>query len=235
MLQVGPLAAPLKPALELSENMKNKLVLVPLLSGIVAATSSAFGADPISNFSSSFSTYVGTGPATTTVYNVAAGNLGYASPNEYGDQVTIAGGAGQVLASISFDYFSNFAQAGGLSFNIYKNDGVGGAPGTSIYNKTLDILNGGATATINFAYDAAQNTLTDTTFIYTVKFSPGGKAGLTLPNALPTVGSSPNDIWEKEGGVWITKQIVPEPSTIALFSVASVAVAGALFGRRNRK
>ena len=213
--------------------MKNKFVLVPLLSGIVAATSSAFGADPISNFSSSFSTYVGTGPATTTVYNVAAGNLGYASPNEFGDQITIAGGAGQVLSSISFDYFSNFAQVGGLTFNIYKNNGVGGAPGTLDYTKTLDIMNGGATATINFAYDAGN--VLDTTFIYTVKFSPGGTAGLTLPNALPTVGSSPNDIWEKEGGVWITKTIVPEPSTIALFSVASVAVAGALFGRRNRK
>ncbi len=216
--------------------MKNKFVLVPLLSGLVAATSAVYGADPISNFTSSVSTYNGTGPTSTTVYNVAGGSLGYSSANEFGDQVTIAGGSGQVISSISFDYYSNYSQVGGLTLNIYRQNGAGGSPGSLDYTKTLDVLNGGATATVNFTYDAAN--ILDTTFTWAVKFSGNAGAnvaGLTLPNALATVGSSPNDFWEKSGGVWTTRQVVPEPSTVALFSVASLGVAGVLFGRRNRK
>jgi hypothetical protein len=219
--------------------MKNKFVLVPLLTGIVVASSSAFGADPISNFRSSIDAYVGVGPATTTVYSVGgANNFVYSAPFEYGDQITIAGGAGQVVSSISFDYYANYGQVGGLTFSIYKQDGPGGSPGTLDYTKTMDILNGGATATINFAYDAG-NAL-DSTFTYAVKFdgatiAGANIAGLISPDALATIGSSANDIWEKDGGVWVNRQLVPEPSTVALFSVASVAVVGALFGRRNRK
>lgn len=218
--------------------MKNKLALLPLLSGIVA-TSSAFAADPLSNFGGSVSAYVGAGPATTVVYNVPTGgaNFLYSSANEFGDQVSIVGGAGQVVSSISFEYYANYALAGGLSFNVYKNDGPGGSPLTSIDTRTLDITDGGGIKSVDFTYNAA-NVLPES-FTYTVKFSGIGganEAGLIVPNSLATIGSSANDLWEKTGGVWATKQVViPEPSTVALFSVAGVAFAGALFGRRNRK
>ncbi len=218
--------------------MKNKYVLLPLLSGIVAATGSAYAADPLSNFNASVSAYVGAGPATTTVYNVNGGaNFLYSSANEFGDQISIAGGAGQVVSSISFEYYANYTQAGGLTFNVYANDGVGGTPGTVIDTRALDVTSGGAVKTIDFAYNAA-NVLPET-FTYSVQFAGFGGAnvaGLIVGNANASIGSSLNDIWEKQGGAWTSKQVViPEPSTIALFSVAGVGLAGALFGRRNRK
>ena len=218
--------------------MKNKFVLIPLLSGIVAATGSAYAADPLSNFNASVSTFVGAGPATTTAYSVNGGaNFLYSSANEFGDQVTLAGGGGQVFSSISFEYYANYAQVGGLTLNIYANDGANGVPSTVLDSRTLDIQNGGAVASVSFAYNAA-NTVPGT-FTYAVQFAGYGGAnvaGLIVGNASPSVGSSLNDIWEKQGGVWVTKQVViPEPSTIALFSVAGVGLAGALFGRRNRK
>lgn len=237
------MAAPSIQLSNLTKIMKNKFVLLPLLSGIVAATGSAFAADPLSNFNASVSTYVGSGPATTTAYSVnGSANFLYSSANEFGDQVTLAGGAGQVFSSISFEYYANYSQVGGLTLNIYKNDGAGGAPQTVLDSRALDIQNGGAVASVSFAYNAA-NALPET-FTYAVQFSGLGGAniaGLIAGDASPSIGGSLNDFWQKDGGVWVnhklsgTGSVVPEPSTIALFSVAGIGLAGALFGRRNRK
>jgi hypothetical protein len=224
--------------------MKSQFVLLPLLSGIVAATGSAFAAAPLGNFNASVSTYNGTGPATTVRYSAnGSANIIYTSANEFGDQVNIAGGAGQVFANISFEYYANYAQTGGLSLNLYRNDGVGGAPGTLLDSSTLDVVNGGGVASVSLNYDAAN--ILPTSFTYAVQFSGIGGAniaGLIAGDAVPSVGSSLNDFWEKNGGTWGLKNlsggagpVVPEPSTIALFSVAGVGLAGALFGRRNRK
>lgn len=217
--------------------MKNKFVLTSVVCGLLAA-GSALAQNPLSNFNASVGAYVGTGPATTTIYNVNGGaNFLYSSANEFGDQVTVAGGAGQVISSLSFEYYANYAQAGGLALKVYANDGAGGTPGTVLDSRSLDIQNGGAIATISFAYDAA-NTLPGS-FTYAVQFGGFGGAnvaGLIAGNANASVGSSLNDIWEKQGGVWVNKQIViPEPTTVALFSVAGVAFVGAMVGRRNRK
>lgn len=217
--------------------MKNKFVLTSVVCGLLAA-GSALAQNLLSNFNASVGAYVGTGPATTTIYNVNGGaNFLYSSANEFGDQVTVAGGAGQVISSLSFEYYANYAQAGGLALKVYANDGAGGTPGTVLDSRSLDIQNGGAIATISFAYDAA-NTLPGS-FTYAVQFGGFGGAnvaGLIAGNANASVGSSLNDIWEKQGGVWVNKQfVIPEPTTVALFSVAGVAFVGAMVGRRNRK
>jgi hypothetical protein len=224
--------------------MKSQFVLLPLLSGIVAATGSAFAAAPLGNFNASVSTYNGVGPATTTVYNAnGSANIIYTSANEFGDQITVAGGANQVFAGISFEYYANYAQAGGLSLNLYRNDGAGGAPSTLLDSRTLDVVNGGGIANVSLSYNASNQL--PSSFTYAVQFSGiGGSniAGLIAGDAVPSVGTSLNDFWEKNGGTWGLKNlsggagpVVPEPSTIALFSVAGVGLAGALFGRRNRK
>ncbi len=217
--------------------MKNKFVLTSVVCGLLAA-GSALAENPLSNFNASVGAYVGTGPATTTIYSVNGGaNFLYSSANEFGDQVTLAGGSGQVISSFSFEYYANYAQAGGLALTLYNNDGANGTPGTVFDSRSIDIQNGGAIATISFDYNAA-NALPGT-FTYGVTFAGQGGAnvaGLIAGNANASVGSSLNDIWEKSGGVWVNKQIViPEPTTVALFSVAGVAFVGAMVGRRSRK
>lgn len=217
--------------------MKNKFVLTSVVCGLLAA-GSALAENPLGNFNASVGAYVGTGPDTATIYSVDGGaNFLYSSANEFGDQVTVAGGAGQVISSFSFEYYANYAQAGGLALKVYSNDGAGGTPSTVLDSRSLDILSGGAIATVDFAYNAA-NTLPGT-FTYAVQFGGIGGAnvaGLIAGNANASVGSSLNDIWEKQGGLWVNKQIViPEPTTVALFSVAGVAFVGAMVGRRSRK
>jgi hypothetical protein len=216
--------------------MKNSLIYTSVVGGLLSV-GSALAANPLSNFNASVGAYVGTGPATTTIYSVNGGaNFMYSSANEFGDQVTVSGGAGQVISSLSFEYYANYAQSGGLSLKVYANDGVGGAPGTQLDSRSVDIKQGGANLSLNFSYDAAN--ILPTTFTYAVQFAGHGGAnvaGLITGNAVPSVGSSLNDFWEKRGGAWVKNQVViPEPTTVALFSVAGLAFVGAMVGRRHR-
>lgn len=189
----------------------------------------------------------GASQAQTTVYQVgAAGNTFYANSLEFGDQITL-GGTDRVLSSIQFSYFANYAQTGGLTFRLYANDGTAGAPGTVLYTSSpLDILNGGGDVTIPFlsSSDPLPNSLT-----YTVSFAGSGTAGLYVPNAAPSVGSSFNDFWVNNGGTWqlntltsgdlanfqITVTAVPEPSTVALAALGAAAFLGFAARRRSAK
>lgn len=219
--------------------MKKLLVIGSLLSGLAVATSSAFAAAPISNFTASFTASGADAGSTSTIYNVSGlGNSAYYTGNAYGDEV-VFGGTDRVLRSISFEYYANYAQAGGISFNLWSKADAASLPGASIYSTTADIVNGGGVVTINFAYDAGANTLPDR-LVFTAQFagvSGANVAGLIIPDANPSVGASANDFWEKTGpGAtdWTLTQVVPEPSTVALFSVAGAAFLGMLLFRRNK-
>ena len=111
------------------------------------------------------------------VYDLSSGPSGsyYQGFSEYGDELTL-GGTDRVIQSFSFDYFANYAQAAGLTFKIYANDGplVNGsrAPGTVLDARVLDVSNAGSgrqNVTITYPFDAAN--ILPNTITYTVSFS----------------------------------------------------------------
>ena len=185
--------------------------------------------------------------------HVGGGNFSYTTSAEYGDEVILAGTA-RVLTGISFEYAANYASTAGLTFRLYDQTGplISGSasPGVTIYEKTMDILNGGATVNINFGLDWS-NVLPDR-LTYTVQFTgliPGNTAGLIAPGGIPVVGLSGEDFWEKTGpgaNDWALKAFgpgsptenfvttitaVPEPSTVAMM----VAGAGLVLVALRRK
>lgn len=181
------------------------------------------------------------------------GNFSYTTAAEYGDEIVLQGWE-RVITGISFEYASNYALPGGLTFSIYEQNGplIGGfaSPGTQIYQTTVDIQNGGGVVDINFGVDYS-NMVPDR-LTYTVKFdglTPGNTAGLIAPGGNPVVGLSGNDFWEKTGpgaNDWALKVFapgsptanfvatvtaVPEPGTVALM----VAGAGLVLLAVRRK
>ena len=150
------------------------------------------------------------------------------STYEFGDQVTLAGNQ-RGLDTFSFDYYLNVGNSTksgneSISFNLYRNDGVNGAPGTSL-------LPGGASMVISapqldtyadpirpstaiLSFDPTipghpfNITLPDT-FTWTVLFGgidAGESAGLLVYNPV-TIGFSYNDFWDRSGpnNTWQTK------------------------------
>lgn len=215
--------------------MKQSLILGSLLSGLVLATSSVYGAS-VNNFNASVSAYAAGGGSSSLVYNNAGpNNVAVYTGNPYGDEIVL-GGTDRAVSQIKFEYYANYAQAGGITFNLWSKD-AGVAPGASIYSATADIVNGGGIVSIDFTYDAG-NTLPDR-LVFTAQFAGVGganKAGLILGGGDPSVGASADDYWEKTGpgaADWTLKN-VPEPSTVALFSVAGLAFAGMMFFRRSK-
>ena len=171
-----------------------------------------------------------------TIYYVAPGANNFynsTSGTEYGNQVSFPSNpsGAWTIQSLTVPYYSNYGLPGGLTLNIYSNDGTGGAPGTKLWSSgPLDILNGGGSVTVPFPYSGDNqipNSLT-----YTVSFNgssvSGNKAGLYLPGSNPAVGTA-QGIWSGAGGFWEKRGVdgtlpvfqatitaVPEPSTWAL-------------------
>ncbi len=192
-----------------------------------------------------------------TVYEVPAGNNTYYSTSlEYGDEIRLDGypATGWVLQSVTIPYYSNYENTGGLSIKIYANDGalVNGkaSPGSVLYSSgPIDVLNNGGTVTVPFAN--IPDNLVPSSFTYSVSFSGVGganQAGLYVPNAAPSVGSSFNDFWQNTGSGWelrtmqsgdlanfqVSITAVPEPSVVALASLGLVGLS-AYAVRRSRK
>lgn len=127
-------------------------------------------------------------------------NTRYASTAEFGDQIVLAG-SNRLLTNFTFEYFGlNFSGDEQARFRIYRNDGAGGAPNTSIYDSGL--FNVGATAAATLSFDLTL--AVPDTFTWTVLFTgigAGESAGLDLFSP-PTVGSDFSDYWEKNGSTW---------------------------------
>ncbi len=169
----------------------------------------SLGTRLLANFNAEVSTYVGTGPATETRYRAfGRGNYFYSSEGEFGDQLVLGPGAGQVIASFKFEYYANYAADRGLIFRIYASDGPGDTPGTMLDRRELNVRNGGGIVTIHFDHDAAN--ILPQTFIYTVQFAGAGGfniGGLIAGNEEPSAGASLNDFWEKVDGVWVNRRL----------------------------
>lgn len=138
------------------------------------------------------------------------------STNEFGDQVTLAGNQ-RILESISFDYFLSSKNGNeSITFKLYKNDGVGGAPNTPM---GAPIVVSGAqliadpikisTVILGFDPYTPFQILVPDTFTWTVLFGgidAGESAGLLVYNPV-TIGFSYNDFWDRSGpgNTWQTK------------------------------
>jgi hypothetical protein len=181
----------------------------------------------------------------STVYEAKYMGTGlpfYSTGNAYGDEIVL-GGTDRVLTGFHFAYYSDYAQAGGLQFTIYKNDGplVNGfaSPGTSLFSDTYDVVLGtsGVDVDIPFAPDPANPIPDRLTFV--VQFLGNGTAGLLVADAPATIGASGNDFWEFDGANWGLQQLpgytanfeakltaVPEanPGSVATLALAGISL-----------
>jgi hypothetical protein len=172
---------------------------------------------------------------------------------ETGDQITLAGTA-RTLSQFSFSYFFSGSTVSTQTWRLrlYANDGTTNSPGTALFTGDAIPVNLGVggynTYDVNFPLSSNLITLPDT-FTWTVQFSnlaAGQSAGL-LVYGPPSVGSSFNDFWQKDGsGNWSLNTIggsprsdfaaivnaVPEPGVLALGGLGVLVLAGL---RRFRK
>jgi len=177
---------------------------------------------------------------------------------EIGDQVNLAMPSGWYpLTSFSFEYHAEGLSGGETAvLRLYANDGP--LTGTALAPKTLlfdssaeglviPISNGSGSRTINGNGTTWQ---VPQSFTWTVSFSGvegAEKAGLLVYDP-PTIGSSYNDFWQKDGSTWSLYQIdngnipanfgakavvIPEPTVIQLGFAAAAGWLGFLAMRRR--
>lgn len=185
-------------------------------------------------------------PVPTLIYDNAATPLNsyFGSQSEFGDQITTPGG-GWIADTFSFEYFAT-GLAGGETAKVrfYANDGDGlgeqntGKPSTLLYESpSFNLVNGNVPVTVTDLVPL--NVLLPKSFTWTV--TPNGVTGsevfgLKLYNP-PVVGSSFDDIWQKEGSDWVLKQVtgnvanfgaqlvaVPEPGSVTLLALGGAAL-----------
>lgn len=168
---------------------------------------------------------------------------------EYGAQVTLGSGVGNVLRGISFFYYSDYARLGGLTYTIWSNDGplVGGqpSPGTVLYSDSTDIQGSASgvisKATIPFPYDpskALPSTVTISLFFDGRDSSH--HAGWLVSEALPSPGSHPlNQFWSTLDGAnsWnlIRMAEVPEVNATQAVGIALGLLGVFRFCKRGSK
>ena len=126
-------------------------------------------------------------------------------------------------------------------------------PGSVIWDSGLFPVQEGYNTRAFTAEFANKTVVVPNVFIWSIQFygisqTAGDKAGL-LYYYFPTVGLSFNDIWEKRANGWVPTAndnlaknnfnaylvAVPEPSTLALGTLAIVVAGGALIRRRSAK
>lgn len=177
--------------------------------------------------------------------------------NEYGDEITL-GGSARTLKEVLFEYYAEYlSQADETArVRIYAQDGERlspfyQAPGTLLWESPLFPVRTGFNSqgfgnldvnlpeTITFSIQF---------FGLTMNTTAGQKdvAGL-LFYGLPTVGVSFNDFWLRRQNGWFPAtqpgvpknnfglriSAVPEPSVVALATLAFAMVGGRLFRRKN--
>jgi len=204
---------------------------VPVTISDTGSGGGSVSTNQLSTFVGSVSVYT---PSTNVVvaYQVPQGaNKFVQSTDQIGSEIYL-NGTDRVLAALSFEYYANYSLTNGLTLRLYDVD-ANGVPTTSIYEKTADILGGGATLKVNFSYDAAN--ILPNRFVYTLQFAGQNDskvAGLISPNTTPTVGwTSQNTYWQGSGSGWVkeslTTEVVPTLSIrVDLSSIIYITLAG---------
>lgn len=166
----------------------------------------------------------------------------WSSTNEFGDQIKLAGNPlERNIIQFRFDYYLTHGVNGDEKgqLRLYQNDGPNGSPGTMLYESPLFSL---APGYRSITADGINVFSPSDDLTWTVQFSgitDNEIAGLLFEDP-PTVGSSFDDFWEKQGGTFVTKVFtgpdaqvanfgaqvtaVPEPSTIALGLLGAAAL-----------
>lgn len=179
----------------------NSLLRPLILAAAVLAAGPVFALE--SNFQAKFLVYGSPGDTPSVAYEVPAGqNLSYFTGREVADDVILSG-TNRIIAGVSFEYYANYALAGGLTFRIYERTEAG-VPGAMVYSLPLDILDGGGIVDISFNYDAL-NVLPQR-FFYSVQFDDveqGNVAGMMVPDRKATTGFSSDQLMEKRGNHWL--------------------------------
>ncbi|HWA82970.1 MAG TPA: PEP-CTERM sorting domain-containing protein [Fimbriimonadaceae bacterium] len=179
-----------------------------------------------------------------------AENPGFTSPTaEGGDQVTL-GGTDRAVTNIDILFYSLWdAGTADVTVNFYKNDGVGGAPGTLLWTSGTMAGMSHVQGLQTYSF-AVPSVVVPNTFTWTLglanRTGSTGDIGPALADP-PTVGSSGDFFWYMGSGGWattgwggspvanfgarITAAPVPEPAAFGVLGVGVVA----LLRRRGRK
>ncbi len=187
------------------------------------------------------------------VYDNSTTTLGsfYGSTNEFGDQIKLAGNPlERTITQFRFDYYLSHGVNGDekLTFKLYDNTGPNGSPGNELYETSTPIqMNPGYnTVTID---GLNLNVPDNITFTVQLTGIEGNETGGLLLYDPPTVGSSFNDLWEKDNGTWTLKTFaaqggpianfgaqviaVPEPSTVQYLLLGGLTLVGSITYRRR--
>jgi hypothetical protein len=191
------------------------------------------------------------------VYNNSTTYLGldYKSTNEFGDQIKLdAASTDRIVTEVNFEYYLSHDASGNekADLRIYNNAIPNSidpsAVGTLVYDSGMYSIASG----YNQFDVTGLNLLVTSDLTWTVQFSgieTGESAGLLFYNP-PTTGSSLDDFWEKENGVWTLKRLstdggpianfgvqitaIPEPTTIQLALMSGMAWLGMATYRRRK-
>jgi len=190
------------------------------------------------------------------VYDNSTTPLGeyYQSVNEYGDQIALdSASTDRVITSFDFEYYLSHSASGNekaelrIYSNATPNSANPSAIGTLVYDSGAFSIASGYNQ-----FDVTGLALPVTTDLtWTVQFTgveSGEQAGLLWYNP-PTVGSSLDDFWEKQGGVWTLKRLspnggpianfgaqisaIPEPTTVQFAIMSGMALLGMAYRRRK--
>jgi len=192
----------------------------------------------------------------TVVYDNTSNSLNrtYSPGNgiEFGDEIFLAG-TDRTITEFQFETFTSSNASGDETAQIIfrLNDGINGAPNTEIARSELFPLGAGNNTTETHVWSGLFVPLSADNFTWSVVFQgidDGEQVGVGLYGT-PFIGSSFDDFWQNDGGTWGTllidggatpanfgahvMAVVPEPSTIALAGIGSVALLGFLLRRRN--
>ncbi len=173
--------------------------------------------------------------AASLVYNNSGTFSGDYLPSttEFGDEIILAPGGNNLATKFEMEYYGSLTPAAAKTGQIrfYANDGANGAPGTVLFTSSPFALAAGYQSVIlsDFLLPLPGNS--DLT--WTVQFSglaTGEKAGLNIYET-PSLGTSPNDFWQRgTNGVWVLNQLTGG-SPKANFGAQLYGVQGSIVGQ----
>lgn len=167
--------------------------------------------------------------------------------HEIGDQIILADtGFGAIITDFSFEFYAaDVDPLAQYTISLYANDGVGGAPSTSLWTDTYAFGNSTDFSQGIVVNYSDLNITVPHSFTWAIDFAnlgEAGNAGLILSASGPAVGGNYTDYWLNEDGTWklnvnnpndgsavdflasFSGSPVPEPTSMALMGVGSLGL-----------